>query len=118
VSWRDIGTPASSDRSGLRRPRSQNPPSAAGQRLRGVREQARGDLRGVHPDQHHGQRQPGVGVRERGRQPLVEPAAALPDHVEPGRQPVPRRAVEREHVPGHPGRRGRCQGVGERPLRE
>ena len=30
MSGRDIGTPASSDRSGLRRPSSQNPPSAAG----------------------------------------------------------------------------------------
>ena len=59
-----------------------------------------------------------MGVRERGRQPLIEPAAALPDDVEPGGEPVPRSPREREHPAGERRFRGGGQAVAERRLRQ
>ena len=83
--------PRLSSGSGWRRPRSQNPPSsagpehgvglAAGQRLRRRLQRARGDLRGIHADQHDRQRRPRVGVRasrRRSARPARCPAARSP----------------------------------------
>jgi hypothetical protein len=42
-----------------------------GERPRRVGQQFRGDLRGVHPDEHHGQSFHAAGIREGGGEPLV-----------------------------------------------
>ena len=99
---RDIGTPRSRPGSGSRRPSSQNPPSSAGPKTASLlaaagrlREHRGGDLGGVHADEHGG----AAGVREGVREPLVEPAAALRDHVEAAWQPATGPPVEHEHPP-------------------
>ncbi len=82
-----------------------------GQRVGGGFEQGRGELRGVHADEHgrHGV-QP-VGVGEGGREPLVQPTPALRDHRETGRQPGTWQPLEGEDLVRRARRGHRVQGV-------
>ena len=95
-----------------------------GQQVRHRFQQPRGHLGGVHADQHDGQRDLGVGVVERGGDPLVQPLPALRRHLEPGRQLRAQRArrgplvIEGQRVPGERGARPGLQGVGQRRLGE
>jgi hypothetical protein len=88
------------------------------QRLDGRRQQTRRHLRGVHPDQHDGQRQRHPGVGERPGDAFVETRAALPDHVESGWQPAPGRSVQGQHPAGDGGGRHGRQRVGQGRLRQ
>ena len=107
------------------RPRRRGPPRS--KRPRHALQQPGSHLRGVHPDQHHRDRQPGVGVVQRRGDPLIEPVTALPGHLKPRRQPggaggtSPTPAAERggcagqgEHAPGEGGTGRGLQGVGQR----
>ena len=104
--------------SGSRSPSSQNPPSAAGpntasapsRRRPAVVEQCRGDLGGVHADQHGRAAGVGEGVCEA----LVQPVAALRDHLEAGGKPAAGPSGEGEHPA--PAGRARLRRRGCRPA--
>jgi hypothetical protein len=93
-----------------------------GQRLRHRLQQPGGHLRGVHADQHDGDRELRVRVVERGGDPLIQPLAALRRHLEAGRQLRPqgtRRGpliIQGQRVPGERGTGPGLQRVDERRL--
>jgi hypothetical protein len=93
-----------------------------GQRLRHCLQQPRGHLGGVHADQHDRDGELRVGVIERGRDPLVQPLAALRRHLEAGRQLGPQGAwcgplvIQAQRVPGERGAGPGLQRVDERRL--
>jgi hypothetical protein len=79
---------------------------SGGQRLRHRLQQPRGHLGGVHADEHDRDGELHVGVVERGRDPLVQPPAALRRYLEAGRQFRPQGArgspliIQEQQVPG------------------
>lgn len=93
-----------------------------GQRVRHCLQQSRGHLGGVHADQHDGHGELGVGVVEGGRDPLIQPLAALGQHLEAGRQFRPQGArcgplvIQGQRVPGERGAGPGLQRVDERRL--
>jgi hypothetical protein len=88
----------------------------AGERLGGGLEQTGRYLRSVHADQHDRHRQGRVGVPHGGGDALVEPAAALRDHVEAVWQPGPGLTGQGEDPADDPGAAYRFQRVGEGGL--